>query len=152
MASPEAQLNLLRGLLPSFALALKCVSLGRVAETLVETYLGRDAGRRVLSGRIGRGVAERIGAVIGYGDLRGFTRISEGAAPDDLPWDNIHHLEGRLRPPFPLANRAHRRLPPFAGFHEGVFGRSKKNRTISRLASGPLGSVYDPAALPPDQA
>jgi len=80
----EAQLNLLRGLLPSFALALKCVSLGRVAETLVETYLGRDAGRRVLSGQIGRGVAERIGAVIWYSDLRGFTRISEGAAPDEV--------------------------------------------------------------------
>ena len=76
----------------------------------------------------------------------------EGANGAFLPWDNIHHLEGRLRPPFRLANRAHRRLPPFRRFHKGVFGRSKKNRTISRLASGPLGSVYDPAALPPDQA
>jgi len=26
------------------------------------------------------------------------------------------------------------------------------NRIISRLASGPRGSVYNPAALPPDQA
>ena len=42
---------------------------------------------------------------------------------------------------------------PFAASpHEGALGRSRKNRTISRLASGPLGSVYDPAALPPDQA
>jgi DNA topoisomerase IB len=29
---------------------------------------------------------------------------------------------------------------------------SKKNRIISRLASGPRGSVYDPTVLPPDQA
>ena len=29
---------------------------------------------------------------------------------------------------------------------------SKKNRIISRLASGPQGSVYDPAVLPPDHA
>ena len=28
----------------------------------------------------------------------------------------------------------------------------RKKRTISRLASGPRGSVYDPSALPPDQA
>jgi hypothetical protein len=28
----------------------------------------------------------------------------------------------------------------------------RKKRTISRLAFGPLGSVYDPAELPPDQA
>jgi adenylate cyclase len=80
----EAQLDFRRGLLPFFALAVKCVSLARVAETLVETYLGRDAGRRVLSGRIGRGVAERIEAVLWYSDLRGFTRITETAAPDEV--------------------------------------------------------------------
>ena len=77
----EPQLAFLRQLLPTFALALKCVSLGRVAETLVTTYLGRDAGQRVLSGRIARGVAERISAVLWYSDLRGFTRITEAAAP-----------------------------------------------------------------------
>ena len=80
----EAQLGLLRGFLPTFALALKCVSLGRVAQTLVTTYLGRDAGRRVLSGRIGRGVAEPISAVLWYSDLRGFTRITDTAAPHEI--------------------------------------------------------------------
>jgi adenylate cyclase len=80
----ETQLTALRQLLPAFALALKCVSLGRVAETLVETYLGRDAGRRVLSGRVARGVAERISAVIWYSDLRGFTQIAETAAPSEV--------------------------------------------------------------------
>jgi hypothetical protein len=37
---------------------------------------------------------------------------------------------------------------------EDAFGveRWRKKRTISRLASGPRGSVYDPAALPPDHA
>src|SRR4051794_21752818 len=29
------------------------------------------------------------------------------------------------------------------------YGCSRKNRTISRLASGPSGAVYEPAALPP---
>ena len=48
------------------------------------TYLGRDAGRRVLSGRIARGVAERISAVLWYSDLRGFTRITDVAAPDEI--------------------------------------------------------------------
>src|SRR5215207_3166577 len=80
----EDQLAFLRQLLPTVALALKCISLGRVAETLVTTYLGRDAGRRVLSGRIARGVAERIGAVLWYSDLRGFTGIMEAAAPDEV--------------------------------------------------------------------
>jgi Adenylate and Guanylate cyclase catalytic domain len=49
----------------------------------METYLGRDAGQRVLSGRIVRGIAERIDAVIWFSDLRGFTRITD-AAPDQV--------------------------------------------------------------------
>ncbi|HEY8566707.1 MAG TPA: adenylate/guanylate cyclase domain-containing protein [Beijerinckiaceae bacterium] len=80
----EPQLAFLRQWLPVFALALKCISLGRVAETLVTTYLGRDAGQRVLSGRIARGVAERISAVLWYSDLRGFTGIAEAAQPDEI--------------------------------------------------------------------
>jgi adenylate cyclase len=85
----DAQLVFMRQVLPTFALALKCISLGRIAETLVQTYLGRDAGRRVLSGRIARGVAERINAVLWFSDLRGFTRIADAAAPHEvLPFLN----------------------------------------------------------------
>jgi adenylate cyclase len=65
-------------------LAVKCVSLARIAGTLVETYLGRDAGRRVLAGRIRRGVAETIGAVLWYSDLRGFTGITDRAPPHEI--------------------------------------------------------------------
>jgi Bacterial regulatory helix-turn-helix proteins, AraC family len=43
-------------LLPCLALAIKSVSLPRMTGTLMQTYLGRDAGQRVLSGRILRGV------------------------------------------------------------------------------------------------
>ena len=68
-------------LVPSLALAVKCASLTRVAGTLVETYLGRDAGRRVLAGRIARGVADRIDAVLWFSDLRGYTRITETRPP-----------------------------------------------------------------------
>ncbi len=72
-----AHLQALRRLLPSLALAIKAISLTRIARTLVETYLGRDAGRRVLSGRILRGVAEPINAVLWFSDLRDFTRITD---------------------------------------------------------------------------
>jgi adenylate cyclase len=63
---------------------VKSASLGRIAETLVETYLGRDAGRRVLSGLIARGVAEKIGAVLWFSDLRGYTRITDTAPPEQI--------------------------------------------------------------------
>jgi adenylate cyclase len=72
------------GLMPSLALAIKCASLARIAATLAETYLGRDPGRRVLGGRIGRGAAERIHAVLWYSDLRGFTRITDTAQPRNI--------------------------------------------------------------------
>ena len=71
-------------LVPALALAIKCASLTRIAGTLVETYLGRDAGRRVLAGRIQRGVAERIRAVIWFSDLRGFTAITDSGAPEAI--------------------------------------------------------------------
>ena len=66
------------------ALTLKSASLTRIAGTLVETYLGRDAGRKVLGGRIGRGVADRIEAVLWFSDLRNYTRISDSADPEQI--------------------------------------------------------------------
>ena len=60
----EDDIDTLQRLVGPLAAALKCRSLARIAATLVETYLGRDAGRRVLSGRIERGGAERISAVL----------------------------------------------------------------------------------------
>lgn len=71
-------------LMPALSLAVKAVSLTRVAETLVETYLGRDAGRRVLSGRIARGVADRIDAVLWFSDLQGYTRITDTIEPEAI--------------------------------------------------------------------
>jgi adenylate cyclase len=80
----DEQLSVLRDLVPTLALAMKCASLARIAETLVETYLGRDAGRRVLSGGIARGVTDRIQAVLWFSDLRGFTHITETADPEQI--------------------------------------------------------------------
>ena len=70
----DSQIATLEHLVPHLALAIKSVSLARMTRTLMETYLGRDAGQRVLSGRIVRGLAERIDAVVWFSDLRGFTR------------------------------------------------------------------------------
>src|ERR1700730_6825670 len=69
---------------PFLKLAIKSASLARMAGTLAETYLGRDAGQRVMSGRIVRGVAERIGAVLWYSDLHGYTHISDNAPPEQI--------------------------------------------------------------------
>ena len=80
----ETDVAALRRLVPVLALAVKSASLARIAETLVEVYLGRDAGRRVLSGRIARGVADKIDAVLWFSDLRGFTTITDTAPPGEI--------------------------------------------------------------------
>lgn len=67
---------------PSLALAVKAASLARIADTLALTYLGRDAGRRVMAGRIARGVADRIVAALWFSDLRGFTAITDTCPPE----------------------------------------------------------------------
>ena len=81
----DSQIATLKQIVPYLALAIKSVSLTRMTRTLMETYLGRDAGQRVLSGRIVRGVAERIDAVIWFSDLRGFTHITDTAPEQVIP-------------------------------------------------------------------
>ena len=44
---------------------------------LLEAYLGRRSAAQVLAGRLRRGTGETIRAVLLYGDLRGFTALSE---------------------------------------------------------------------------
>jgi adenylate cyclase len=80
----DGAVDLLRRLVPTLALAIKCGTLARIATSLVETYLGRDAGRRVLAGKIERGVAEKLRTVLWFSDLRGFTRITDTASPGQI--------------------------------------------------------------------
>jgi adenylate cyclase len=81
----DAHVSTLMRVVPTLALAFKAAALARMTGTLMETYLGRDASRRVLSGRIMRGVADRIDAVIWFSDLRGFTRITDSTPEQIIP-------------------------------------------------------------------
>lgn len=77
----DQQVAALEVLVRSLAIALHGRAMEDIARTLVETYLGRDAGARVLNGHIRRGVAEKIRAVLWFSDLQGFTRITDTADP-----------------------------------------------------------------------
>ncbi len=48
---------------------------------LLETYLGRRSAGQVLNGQLRRAAGETIQAVLLYGDLRGFTELSEATPP-----------------------------------------------------------------------
>jgi adenylate cyclase len=80
----EDQIATVRRLTPCLALAIKSATLGRIAKTLVETYLGRDPGRRVLEGSITRGRSTSIEAVLWFSDLRGYTNICDRVQPNEI--------------------------------------------------------------------
>ncbi|TCN24232.1 adenylate/guanylate cyclase domain-containing protein [Sinorhizobium americanum] len=80
----DEDLNVLRALVPTLALAVKAASCVRIIGTLADVYLGQDAGRRVVEGSIERGAAERIEAVMWFSDLRNYTRIAESIAPEEV--------------------------------------------------------------------
>lgn len=73
----DRDLDVIRTTLPHLGLALKSSANRRMASDLLKVYLGRDAGRRVLSGEIQRGSSREINAVICLFDLRGFTSLAE---------------------------------------------------------------------------
>lgn len=64
---------LIDAVVPAFSLRLELESATFAVESLLSTYLGRDAAARVLGGEFKRGSGSRIQAVIWTADLRGFT-------------------------------------------------------------------------------
>src|SRR6516225_893931 len=56
-------------------------ALRRTASTLLDTYVGHDAGERILAGRIRVGDIEEIHAAIWLSDMRGFTALADGLPP-----------------------------------------------------------------------
>ncbi len=80
----DNDLGKIHTVLPHLGLALKSAKNQTMARDLLRVYLGRDAGRRVLSGEIQRGSLQQIDAVIWNFDLEGFTTLSE-----DMPGPEI---------------------------------------------------------------
>jgi len=65
-------------------------ALRRTAINLLDTYVGKDAGARILAGQIRRGFSETIRAAIWLSDMRGFTSLT-----DRLPAATVIELLNR---------------------------------------------------------
>ncbi len=80
----ENEVTVITDLIPALGAALRPgVDLAAIRSVL-DTYLGRDVGRRVLDGAIRRGSVEAISAAIVVGDLRGFTALA-----DEVPRERL---------------------------------------------------------------
>jgi adenylate cyclase len=80
----DAELDVLRDLLPALAVVTEVRLKNRFARRLLETYVGPHASEQILSGNIRRGSGVTITAVVMICDLRGFTTISELWPRDDV--------------------------------------------------------------------
>ena len=78
------ELGVIERLTPRLALVVYRISLEQVAVNLLDTYVGSEAGQRILMGQIRRGDLERLDAVILFADLRGFTRAADTTPAEQL--------------------------------------------------------------------
>tara|TARA_R110002126_G_scaffold19489_15_gene73089 strand:- start:1056 stop:2261 length:1206 start_codon:yes stop_codon:yes gene_type:complete len=70
-------LTALRRLAPRLALVMNNRLLREITLNVLDTYVGHQAGERILSGEISRGSLQDIDAAILFMDLRGFTALSD---------------------------------------------------------------------------
>ena len=78
----EDESTLLRQVARFAASPLAVLAARSTLAVLLEAYLGRRSAAQVLAGRLRRETGENIHAVLLYGDLRGFTALSETLAPE----------------------------------------------------------------------
>lgn len=80
----DTEVALIRAIDPMLALVGYRIVLRSAAEGLLNAYVGRDAGRRILGGQVQRGSVERIAAVVMVADLRGFTALADRTPAETL--------------------------------------------------------------------
>ena len=68
--------------LPMLSRLLEVHALRRTAVTLLQTYLGRHTGERVLDGQVRHGDGEHIHSVVWFSDLRSSTALSKSMPQD----------------------------------------------------------------------
>ena len=72
----ETHLQFLEQLTPALTAVVEPLARDLVTATLLRTYLGRDAGDRVIVGQVRRGDQQTLRAAVWFCDVRGFTRLS----------------------------------------------------------------------------
>jgi adenylate cyclase len=83
----DADVAALEEINPALAAIIDTRAVRRISANLIDTYLGPQAGRRILAGQIQRAQGERLRAVIMMTDMRGFTALS-----DRLPGEEVIEL------------------------------------------------------------
>lgn len=94
----EEEFRIMSRAIPVFGLAAKGIASYRTARSMLETYIGRETSRKVLSGQVRRGSVDSINAVLVYADLKGFTKLSDTIDREDLVEMLDHYLDQMASP------------------------------------------------------
>ncbi|WP_135078340.1 adenylate/guanylate cyclase domain-containing protein [Terasakiella sp. SH-1] len=78
------ELTLIYDCLPALARIVENHALKHTASVLLETYLGKETGQQVLSGKVKRGDGQRIRSIIWFSDLRQSTHLAETMDNEDF--------------------------------------------------------------------
>jgi adenylate cyclase len=80
----DAAIARLEDINPALAAIVDTRAVRRISGNLLDTYLGPQAGRRILAGQVFRAQGERLRAVIMMTDMRNFTGISDRFVGDEV--------------------------------------------------------------------
>ena len=80
----QEELNNLKKLQATMAIAIRWAMTQRLAENILNSYFGKGVGGRLLSGQVRLGDGEDINAIIWFSDLRSSTRLAETMGKDSF--------------------------------------------------------------------
>ena len=94
----EAQIAAIVAVAVPLARVTEVRALRRTAVNLLNTYVGNNAGERILAGQIRRGDTQAIHAVIWLSDMRGFTQLADSLPPQQLIDVLNRYFDGQVPP------------------------------------------------------
>jgi adenylate cyclase len=80
----DEQIAVIESIVGPLARVVENRLLERTASILLDTYVGKNAGSRILAGQIRRGDTDAIRAAIWLSDMRGFTSLADRLPPQTL--------------------------------------------------------------------
>ncbi|RCS22624.1 adenylate/guanylate cyclase domain-containing protein [Phyllobacterium salinisoli] len=112
------------------AVASKMAVLHKLTDNMLTTYLGGDAGKRVLNGQIKRGEGDTVRAALVMADMRHSTRLAETAGRD-VYIETLNQYFDAIAAPF---NRAGGQILSFLGDGFLAVYPCERHRAPSELA------------------
>ena len=126
----ESMISALLRIQSHLAIATKMAVLTKLADNMMTTYLGGDAGRRVLDGQIKRGEGDTIRAALVMADMRGSSRLAETSGRE-IYIDTLNQFFDAVAAPF---NRRGGQIMSFIGDGFIAVYPCERHRSQSEIA------------------